>query len=79
MAKSVDSLDEKILKLQKATRSDFPMLTKWHVEACRRFPLYYEWHKSPLAESIHWMIFTLIVLYTLYFVYRLQVLGIVIF
>jgi len=62
----IEVIEEKIIRLQQATSTIYPSASYWHVELCRRSPLYYAWHKNRASDSLHWMIFTLLILYLLW-------------
>jgi len=62
----IEILDDKIGKLQKASKTIYPSLSKLHTDLCKKSPIYYEWHKNPSAESVHWMVITLVTLYLIY-------------
>lgn len=64
---SLELIDDQIITLQKATKSEFSFLTRLHDWLCQNFRIYYFWHRHPITESLHWMIFSLIILFALMF------------
>ncbi|TSC93464.1 MAG: hypothetical protein CEN89_1 [Candidatus Berkelbacteria bacterium Licking1014_7] len=52
--------DEKIIRIQKTTRSAWNWSTKAHNFLRMKFKWYYKWHANPVSSHIHWSIMLLL-------------------
>ena len=62
------NLDQKIIAVQKSTRTTFPRLSALHNKLRAKFPWYYSWHVKPFANITHQLILLIYVLNIVVFV-----------